>query len=147
MPAKIISCLLFIALATAGAAHASDLMTLFTTPEERQIINANRYKTEEKPEPVDESREVPELPMQQLVLEEVTREYAVSGITVSQDGADTVWINSAIYEDGEKLDGESPVRVMNGEELRVRITAPDGKQYYARSGETVEVKFMAPMEN
>ena len=36
----------------AGSASA-EMRTLFTTPEERQIINANRYKTDE-PKPVSE---------------------------------------------------------------------------------------------
>ena len=34
---------------------AAELSTLFTTPQERQIINSNRYRSEE-PEPVDEGK-------------------------------------------------------------------------------------------
>ena len=153
MPSKIhLPVLLLIGLMTsAGVARSSDLLTLFTTPEERQIINANRYKSDEPQpapvrQPVEETR--PELDIQQLMLEEVTREYRVSGITIARDGgAHTVWINSAIYEDGERLDDNSRIRVYGGDEVRVRITAPDGKQYFARSGETVLVSYMAPVEN
>ena len=32
---------------------------------------------------------------------------------------------------------------MVGDEIRVRITAPDGKKYYATSGETLEVSYLA----
>ena len=149
MPSKRIACLLLAALGAAGAANAAELRTLFTTPEERQIINANRYKSDEpKPEPVNEVvEEAPDLDIQQLILEEVTHEYRVSGITISRDGSHTVWINSAIYEDGARLDDDSRIKVVDGEEVRVRITAPDGKHYFATSGETVQVSYMAPVEN
>lgn len=151
MPSKRLLCLLLAALGTTGVARAADLMTLFTTPEERQIINSNRYKSDEpRDAPVEEVVEettTPDLDIQQLVLEEVRREYRVSGITISRDGAHTVWINSAIYEDGEQLDSSSRIKVFDGDEVRVRITAPDGKHYFARSGETVEVSYMAPVEN
>ena len=149
MPSKRITCLLLVALGTTGVAQAADLMTLFTTPEERQIINSNRYKTDDpKPAPVVEVEEVTlDLDIQQLVMEEVTREYRVSGITISRDGAHTVWINSEIYEDGAQLETDSRIKVFDGDEVRVRITAPDGKHYFATSGETVEVSYMAPVEN
>ncbi|MDJ0778496.1 MAG: hypothetical protein QNJ85_11570 [Gammaproteobacteria bacterium] len=150
MPSKCLICLLLAALGTTGVARAADLMTLFTTPEERQIINANRYKSDEpRPAPVEEVVEETTLApdIQQLVLEQVRREYRVSGITISRDGLHTVWINSAIYQDGEQLDSSSRIKVFDGDEVRVRITAPDGKHYFARSGETVEVSYMAPVEN
>ncbi len=149
MPSKQITCLLLVALGTTGVAQAADLMTLFTTPEERQIINSNRYKTDDpKPAPVVEVEEITlDLDIQQLVMEEVKREYRVSGITISRDGAHTVWINSEIYEDGAQLETDSRIKVFDGDEVRVRITAPDGKHYFATSGETVEVSYMAPAEN
>lgn len=136
---------------SASNAQAAGLLTLFTTPEERQIINANRYKTDEpRPvavqQPVEEAR--PELEIQRLMLEEVTQEYRVSGITISRDGgAHTVWINSTIFMDGDRLDDGSRIKVYGGDDVRVRITAPDGKYYYGKSGETVLVSYMAPVEN
>jgi hypothetical protein len=36
---------------------------------------------------------------------------------------------------------------MVGDEIKVRITAPDGKQYYATSGDMLEVTYLAPVEN
>ncbi|TNF88073.1 MAG: hypothetical protein JSU67_09250 [Gammaproteobacteria bacterium] len=127
---------------------AAELSTLFTTPQERQIINSNRYRSEE-PEPVDEGKpEVTiELPTQPLAQEEVVQEYKISGITVSQDGPHSVWINSVIYEDGEQLEDSSQVRVLVGDEIRVRITAPDGKHYYATSGETLEISYLVTVQN
>ena len=126
---------------------AAELTTLFTTPAERQLINSNRYKTDagETQQPV-ETEAAPE-PVQQLIREEVTRQYRVSGITVSSDGSHTVWINSLVYEDGEQLEDKSRIKVLVGDEIRVRITAPDGKKYYATSGEVLEVTYLAPVEN
>jgi len=73
---------------------------------------------------------------------EVTRQYKVSGITISRDGPHTVWINSTAYEDGGELEDKSKIKVMVGDEIKVRITAPDGKNYYATSGETLEVNYL-----
>ena len=127
--------------------QATELSTLFTTPAERQLINSNRYKNDDGVtlQPV-ETEAAPE-PVQQLIREEVTREYRVSGITVSSDGPHTVWINSLAYEDGEQLDDKSRIKVLVGDEIKVRITTPDGKQYYATSGELLEVTYLAPIEN
>jgi len=120
---------------------------LFTTPAERKLINSNRYKGDEvKAQPVV-LEEASATPIQQLFREEVTREYTVSGITVSSDGPHTVWINAAAYEDGEQLEDRSKIKVMVGDEIRVRITTPDGKNHFATSGETVEVKYMATVSN
>jgi len=131
------------------AVPAAELTTLFTTPAERQLINSNRYKTDagETPRPVEAEAEAAPEPVQQLIREEVTRQYRVSGITVSSDGSHTVWINSIVYEDGEQLEDKSRIKVLVGDEIKVRITAPDGKKYYATSGEVLEVTYLAPVEN
>ena len=129
-------------------AGAAELSTLFTTPQERQVINANRYKSVEV-ETVREPEQAEQVvePVQALVREPVTREYVISGITISRDGAHTVWINSVSYEDGAQLDDRSRIKVIDGDEVRVRITAPDGKYYYATSGETLEISYQRPVEN
>ena len=127
--------------------QAAELSTLFTTPAERQLINANRYKNDDGITLRPVETEAVAGPVQQLIREEVTREYRVSGITVSSDGPHTVWINSLAYEDGEQLDDKSRIKVLVGDEIKVRITTPDGKQYYATSGELLEVTYLAPIEN
>lgn len=128
---------------------AADLTTLFTTPEERRIIDSNRYR-EDTPRQVESTpqvEEVVETPLQALAQEEVVQEYTVSGITVSAEGSHSVWINSIVYEDGEQLEDSSKVKVMTGDEIRVRITAPDGKQYYATSGQTLEISYLVTVGN
>jgi hypothetical protein len=142
-----ISLLLLLFTGISQVTHAAELSTLFTTPAERQLINSNRYKSDDGTiqKPV-ETETAPRLPIQQLVREEVTREYQVSGITVSSDGPHTVWINSLAYEDGEQLEDKSRIKVLVGDEIKVRITTPDGKQYYATSGELLEVTYLAPLK-
>jgi hypothetical protein len=58
-----------------------------------------------------------------------------------------VWIKSLVYEDVDQLEDKSRIKVLTGDEIRVRITAPDGKQYYATSGEVLEVTYLAAVEN
>jgi len=128
---------------------AADLSTLFTTRQERQLINSNRYRDDQaKPvvAAVETDRPI-QLPSQQLAQQEVIQEYKISGITVSQDGAHSVWVNSIVYEDGEQLEDGSRVKVMVGDEISVRITAPDGKQYFATSGQTLEVSYLETIQN
>ena len=138
---------------------AAELSTLFTTPQERQIINSNRYKGDkpkavEQVEPHDRlaPRDAGHMIFRErveswLAQEEVLQQYVISGITISRDGLHSVWINSVMYEDGEQLEDGSRLKVQAGDEVRVRITAPDGKQYYATSGQTIEVTYLVNIEN
>ena len=149
MPRKLLAAL-FVTGLSAGAleTRAADLQTLFTTPDERQLINSNRYKSDEEVTQVETVEIDGEAQQIQLLLqEEVTRQYTISGITVSRDGPHTVWINSLVFEDGEQLEDDSRIKVLVGDEIRVRITTPDGKHYYGLSGETLEVTYLAPVEN
>ena len=122
----------------------AELSTLFTTPEERQIINSNRYRRD--PVPVQNAEPEIETPVQILAREEVTRRYRVSGISLSPDGAHTVWVDARAYLDGATLDDGSRVDVETGGEIRVRITAPDGSRHYGLSGESIEFTYLAPIE-
>lgn len=131
----------------AGVCSAAELSTLFTTPQEREIIDNNRYKIdrdEPAPAPVEIEADAPVIG---LARESVTFEYRISGITISSEGPHTVWINSQVYEDGQSLEDSSEIKVLTGEEIKVRITAPDGQQYYATSGESLEVTYLAPVNS
>ena len=148
MPNKpLTACIIFSLLLLPGRILAAgELSTLFTTPQERQLINANRYKSDEvKPQPVQDAPD--ESPVQFMVQEEVSVEYRVSGISLSTDGVHTAWINSLAYEDGARLDDGSRIMIMSGDDVRVRITAPDGEHYFATSGETISVSYLAAVEN
>ena len=123
--------LLFVILVAASglfqAAQAAEILTLFTTPEERQIINSNRYKKEEiKTRAVQVDEVEIEIAVQQLILAEVSLEYKISGITISSEGPHTVWINEMAYEDGEQLEDKSEIKILAGDEIQVRITTLSG---------------------
>ena len=128
----------------AGLANA-EIETLFTTPQERQLINANRYKTDQVvTPPVEQTRtDFTALTAQ----EEVNISFAISGITISSSGPHSVWINNRVYEDGEHLEDNSHIKVLTGDKVRVRITTPDGKTHYGTSGEVVDVSYMAVVDN
>ena len=148
MPVKGFSIVILLLGGLLQPALAADLATLFTTPEERALIDRNRYGSTEI-EPVREQNDDEDQDDDRalsLVSESVTREYVISGITVSRTGPHTVWINSVAYEDGARLDDDSRVEVLDGDQVRVRITAPDGKRYYATSGETLKVSIFLPAE-
>lgn len=132
-------------LLTGSHAAAAELSTLFTTPQERELIDSNRYGNSKPKVVVEDTIEAPV--QQQVYREPVTRQYKVSGITISQDGPHTVWINSTAYEDGAELEDKSKIKVMVGNEIRVRITAPDGKNYFATSGETLELTYLSSVAN
>lgn len=118
----------------------AELGTLFSTPQERQLINANRYNTA-KANPESKKPAKPE-PVMQIVRKEVVKEFRINGITVSDQGPHSVWVNERMYLDGEQLEGSSRVKVLPGKDIKVRITAPDGKQYFGTSGESLEVKYL-----
>jgi len=136
---------LFTTLVIVATARA-DINTLFTTTQERQIINSNRYKTDEVIRaPVFEDAETEFIAP--VIREEFKISFVITGITVSKSGPHFVWINNQLYEDGERLEDDSQIKVLHDGKIRVRITAPDGKRYYGTSGETVEVTYLEAVKN
>jgi hypothetical protein len=129
-------------------AFGSELSTLFTTPQERKLINTNRYTSDEvRPRVQSNQEEPPTESIQQLVQEEVRESITISGITLSNSGPNMVWINSRPYEDGTSMDNKMRIKVMSGSKVKVRITAPDGKHFFATSGETIEIVYLVAVEN
>lgn len=140
------NCLLVAALVMTSAFSSiarADIATLFTTPQERQIINNNRYKTERVKQPRQPIEAPKDEEVIELAREEVKQSFSISGIALSSDGNHSVWINSQVYDDGEEIEGKSKVKVIVGSDVKVRITTPDGKHHYGTSGETVEVSYLA----
>jgi len=125
----------------------ADISTLFTTQQERQIIDRNRYKNESAKQAQPEEKKPVVNPVNELVREEINKSYTISGISVSSDGAHAVWVNGQVYEDGELVDDQNRLKVMVGNDIKVRITAPDGKHYFATSGETVEFSYLEAVDS
>lgn len=125
----------------------AELLTLFTTPQERKIINANRYKSDQAKKRSEQISNPEIKEIQQLILEEVKKSYSVTGITISNSGPNTVWINNQVYEEGEHLEDGSHFKVITGDDIKVQIITPDGKHYYATSGETIDVTYLISAAN
>ena len=129
-------------------AFGSELSTLFTTPQERKLINTNRYTSDEVLPRVQSNQEEPTTEsIQQLVQEEVSETITISCITLSDSGPNMVWVNSQAYEDGASMDNKMRIKVMSGSKVKVRITAPDGKHFFATSGETIEIVYLVAVDN
>jgi hypothetical protein len=127
----------------------AEIATLFSTPQERKIIDANRYKSDTvvRVQAIGDSDEDEDEDRDEMVQREFTVSYVVSGITLSSSGPNYAWINNAVYEDGQRLEDNSQIKVMSGSKLQIRITTPDGKIYYANSGETIDVTYIATVVN
>jgi len=127
----------------------AEIGTLFSTPQERKIIDANRYNSDAvvNVRVTEETDETDEEEAPQQAQKEVTLTYTVSGITISNSGPHFAWINNEIYEDGQQLQDSSRIKVISGSKVQIRITAPDGKIYYANSGETIDITYLAVVED
>lgn len=146
--------LLLVGSSTMISVSGSDLSTLFTTPQERQLINANRYQPDAaKPLVATTETAFTAQSIQPLVQQEVRETITITAITLSNNGPNRVWINSQVYQDGDSTDDKMHIKVISGNkvkagnEVKVRITAPDGEHYYATSGETLEISYQAVVEN
>jgi hypothetical protein len=147
-----ISVLVFVLLSIVGgsiqAQRDLELETLFTTSQERQIIDSNRYRSAvqktQKKQPTQETTET--AAVRELVQEKVSQIYIISGITINEDGAGMAWVNNEFYENGATLESGSKLRINNGPVKSITIIAPDGKAYAGTSGETLTVTYMRAME-
>jgi hypothetical protein len=140
--------LFLIAASSLIAVSGSEISTLFTTPQERQLINNNRYKLDEVQPQLPINVDEPTIGgIPQLVRKYLRESITISGITLSNSGPNMVWINSQVYEDGASMDNNMRIKVMSGSKLKVRVTAPDGKHYFATSGETIEIVYSVVVEN
>ncbi len=124
----------------------AELSTLFTTPQERQIINANRYRNDaaEQGRPEKEPEAVI---VSDLEWKEVINTYFISGIAISGEGFHSAWINDQEYMDGDLIEGKFKLKIFAGTDVKLRMTAPDGKLYYGTSGETLKVTYLTNTNN
>lgn len=121
-----------------------EMLTLFTTQQERQLINSNRYKKQR----VTNRVVVVEKPEEekQVVRQKETISIKLAGVTVSQSGQNVAWINGKAYENGGKLDNGLKVYISNKIKSLVQIKTPDGKYHSVVAGETVDVIYYRRIE-
>ena len=138
---NIIICTLLSLSGGVNAQNSDQLLTLFTTAPERQVINNNRYKGEQPkqmvsllPEPEKETNAVKE-----LVKEEVNATYVISGVSNNTEGSGTAWINGKAYLSGDVMEDGAKVSIRNS---IVFITTVDGKTHKAVGGEMLELTYL-----
>lgn len=139
---SLVRLLIFIYFSFAQVAVA-EISTLFTTPQERQLIDANRYKDDS----ARQSRRAVEQPKAEVVSDQVREEvintFVITGIAISSEGFHSAWINDQEYMDGDLIEGKIRIKIISGTDVKLRMTAPDGKRYYGTSGETLEMTYLA----
>ncbi len=117
------------------------LQTLFTTAQERQIIDSNRYKVykpiENKQPQVEPEQQNVEAE-REVIKEEVVVTYKISGVSTNTEGSKTAWINGQAYESGDVMDDGSKIRIKN---TSVIITTADGKSHTGVSGELMDISY------
>lgn len=123
-----------------------EIMTLFTTQQERQLIDNNRYrvKTEKSSKPAVVKQE-PE-PDRKVVYKQEVLTVKVSGITLTQDGKNIAWINGKAHENGSSLVDGSKVYISRKVKDLVQIKTPDGKYHNVVTGKTSDLKYLVPVQ-
>jgi len=127
----------------AGNLHAQsselEIMTLFTTQQERELINKNRYK---KQQPAT----VAAVPEKAVERKEVKLSIRLAGVTISQSGENVAWLNGKALENGSELDDGSKVIISEKAKTLVQIKTPDGHYHSVTAGETIEVSYFKIIE-
>ena len=131
---------------TVYAQQNSALSTLFTTSEERKLIDANRYKQNQQVELSTQIEASPEVETTDDVIEEVTVELTVSGFTLSQNGQNVAWINGKPYQNGSTLEDGSKLIVSDKSSGVVQIKTPDGQYHRLSTGKSAVISYQKPPE-
>lgn len=118
------------------------LNVLFSTPQERQLINSNRYKMEEDKtaKPVVASP-VASNQISEIVKEQVQVNFTVGGISINNDGSRSAWVNGNKYNQGEKMSDGTVVAVNSGANNSVSLVTPDGMSHRVLPGETINITY------
>ncbi|MBT7046530.1 MAG: hypothetical protein HN977_14225 [Gammaproteobacteria bacterium] len=134
----------------AGSLHAqineTEILTLFTTPQERDLINKNRYKKQAiKAQVVATENEEPE-EEKKIEQQEILLSVRLAGVTISQSGQNIAWLNGKAFENGSKLDDGSRVFISSKVKTLVQIKTPDGKYHSVTTGETIDISYFKRIE-
>ena len=119
------------------------LSTLFTTQQEREIIDANRYKNDQQETLEPQVQTAPSVENTDQK-EEEKLSFLLSGFTLTQSGQNVAWINGKPYENGSKLDDGSTLIIRKKKDLNVQIKTPDGKYHTLTTGKTEDIGYYKP---
>ena len=128
------------------AQQSGELSTLFTTIQERQLIDANRYKVNQQVEMTAQIQASSETETTSDVIEEVMVDMTVSGFTLTQNGQNVAWINGKPYQNGSTLEDGSKLIVSDKARGLVQIKTPDGKYHSLTTGKSVVISYQKPLD-
>ncbi len=123
-----------------------EIYTLFTTQQERELINKNRYKKQKVKAPVVVDEKPQQQEKEEVELEKITLTIKLAGVTLSQSGQNIAWINGKAFENGHQLDDGSKVYINVKVKNLVQLKTPDGKYHSIVTGETAEISYFKRIE-
>ena len=129
---------------TLFAEQGASLSTLFTTSEERKLIDANRYRGAQQVDVVTQSS--PKVESVEEMIEETTVSMILAGFTVTKSGKNVAWINGKPYENGSTLDDGSKLFISDKNGNSVRVKSPDGVFHSLPAGKSVDISYQKPIE-
>lgn len=129
-----------------GHAQTDDveLYTLFTTQQERELIDRNRYKLDQPKKEIVEEKVDPALTVEAIPMKKETLTIMLSGFTLTQTGQNVAWLNGKPYENGSKLEDGSKVYISSRLKSQVQIKTPDGQYHTVTTGESAEINYLIP---
>ncbi len=122
-----------------------EFMTLFTTQQERRLIDNNRYRnpvTETKTIGVDEVAEQ----KQQPVYQQHSISFELAGVTLSEEGSHVAWINGDRVKNGDELKDGFSVFISPELNNLVQIKAPDGVYHNIQTGKKLDISYLKPAD-
>lgn len=127
---------------------SSEILTLFTTQQERLLIDNNRYREVSSrpissPVIVEQSDQMDD---GKTIYNEVTINLLVTGITLSDSGQNIAWVNGQAMEDGSELEDGSKVLIKSKSSTFIQIATPDGKYHRVQAGEEADIKYLVAVK-
>jgi hypothetical protein len=123
--------------------NSKQILTLFTTQQEREIIDRNRYRNE----PEREAEKVAQEPREELKViprQTASLKLMLSGVTITQSGENIAWLNGKAYESGATLTDGTKVIISRKSKNLVQVVTPDGQYHALTTGETKELSYLVP---
>ena len=121
------------------------IQTLFTTPQERALIDNNRYRVAPK-KTTGKVETVAPKAAKKIVMETVTLSIKLNGVTFSESGQSIAWLNGTSYENGARMEDGVQVFISKQKNNQVQIKTPDGKYHRLVTGESNEIQYQKPAE-
>ena len=147
------SILFSLIVATSAAASAQsqsgdrpEILTLFTTPQERALIDNNRYRISSKKVEATVKQAEPQQPQKKVIMEDVILTLKLNGVSLNKSGQSIAWLNGQAYENGGKLEDGSTIYIKGVLNAQVKIKTPDGKFHSLVTGESSEIKYQKAVE-